>query len=57
MAPRPRNGNENAYREGLYAAMAFGLPGLRTFAWEWLEELWCVCCYGTEESLGLPLKQ
>ena len=57
MAPRPRNGNENAYREGLYAAMAFGLPGLRTFAWEWLEELWCVCCYGTEESLELPLKQ
>ena len=46
-----------AYRESLYAGMAFGFSDLRAFAREWLEELLRVGYYGMEESLGLPLKQ
>jgi hypothetical protein len=37
--------------------MAFGMPDVRDFAREWLQELLRVGYYGMEESLGLPLKQ
>jgi hypothetical protein len=37
--------------------MAFGMPDMRAFAREWLEELLRVGYYGMEESLGLPFKQ
>lgn len=53
----PWCGDMEAYRESLYAGMAFGLSDLRAFAREWLEELLRVGYYGMEESLGLPLKQ
>ncbi|MEJ7873027.1 MAG: hypothetical protein WKF67_12285, partial [Rubrobacteraceae bacterium] len=53
----PWNGNLEAYREDLYGGMAFGLPDVRAFAQEWLEELLRVGYYGMEESLGLPLRQ
>ncbi len=53
----PWGGDMEAYRESLYAGMAFGFPDLRAFAREWLEELLRVGYYGMEESLGLPLKQ
>ena len=46
-----------AYREDLYAGMAYGMLDMRDFAGEWLEELLRVGYYGMEESLGLPLKQ
>ncbi len=53
----PWEGDLEAYREDLYAGMAFGMPDVRAFAGEWLEELLRVGYYGMEESLGLPLKQ
>jgi hypothetical protein len=53
----PWEGDLEAYREDLYAGMAFGMPDMRAFAREWLEELVRVGYYGMEESLGLPLKQ
>jgi hypothetical protein len=53
----PWDGDLEAYREDLYAGMAFGMPDMRAFAREWLEELLLVGYYGMEESLGLPLKQ
>jgi hypothetical protein len=53
----PWNGDVEAYREDLYGGMAFGLSDLRAFAQEWLEELVRVGYHGTDESLGLPLKQ
>lgn len=53
----PWGGDLEAYREDLYAGMAFGFSDLRAFAREWLEELLRVGYYGMEESLGLPLKQ
>lgn len=53
----PWGGDMEAYRESLYAGMAFGFSDLRAFAREWLEELLRVGYYGMEESLGLPLKQ
>ncbi len=53
----PWGGDMEAYRESLYAGMAFGFSDLRAFACEWLEELLRVGYYGMEESLGLPLKQ
>lgn len=53
----PWYGDTEAYREDLYAGMAFGLPDVRAFAREWLEELLRVGYYGMEESLGLSLKQ
>ncbi|MEW6635871.1 MAG: hypothetical protein AB1425_03560 [Actinomycetota bacterium] len=53
----PWDGDREAYREGLYAGMAFGFSDLRSFAREWLDELSRVGYYGMEESLGLPLKQ
>jgi hypothetical protein len=53
----PWDGDMEAYRESLYAGMAFGFSDLRAFAREWLEELLRVGYYGMEESLGLPLKQ
>lgn len=53
----PWCGNLEAYREDLYFGISFGLPDLRAFAREWLEELLRVGYYGMEESLGLPLKQ
>lgn len=53
----PWCGDVEAYRESLYAGMAFGLSDLRAFAREWLEELLRVGYHGMEESLGLPLKQ
>src|SRR5919107_2100815 len=53
----PWEGDLEAYREDLYAGMAFGMPDMRAFAREWLEELLRVRYYGMEESLGLPLKQ
>jgi hypothetical protein len=53
----PWDGDLESYREDLYAGMAFGMPDMRAFAREWLEELLRVGYYGMEESLGLPLKQ
>src|SRR5215213_4074757 len=53
----PWEGDLEAYREDLYAGMAFGMRDMRAFAREWLEELLRVGYYGMEESLGLPLKQ
>ena len=53
----PWDGDLEAYREDLYAGMAFGMHDMRAFAREWLEELVRVGYYGMEESLGLPLKQ
>jgi len=53
----PWEGDLQAYREDLYAGMAFGMPDMRAFAREWLEELLRVGYYGMEESLGVPLKQ
>ena len=53
----PWDGDLEAYREDLYAGMAFGMHDMRAFAREWLEELLRVGYYGMEESLGLPLKQ
>jgi hypothetical protein len=53
----PWGGDMEAYREDLYAGMAFGFSDLRAFAREWLEELLRVGYYGMEESLGLPFKQ
>src|SRR5215211_3396976 len=53
----PWEGDLEAYREDLYAGMALGMPDMRAFAREWLEELIRVGYYGMEESLGLPLKQ
>jgi hypothetical protein len=53
----PWDGDLEAYREDLYAGMAFGMEDVRAFAREWLEELLRVGYYGMEESLGLPLKQ
>lgn len=53
----PWYGDAEAYREDLYSGMAFGLPDVRAFAREWLEELLRVGYHGMEESLGLPLKQ
>jgi len=53
----PWEGDLEAYREDLYAGMAFGMRDMRAFAREWLEELLRVGYYGVEESLGLPLKQ
>ncbi|WP_143527466.1 sigma-70 region 4 domain-containing protein [Rubrobacter xylanophilus] len=53
----PWDGDVEAYRENLYAGMAFAFSDLRAFAREWLEELSRVGYYGMEESLGLPLKQ
>ncbi len=53
----PWEGDLEAYREDLYAGMAFGMHDMRAFAGEWLEELLRVGYYGMEESLGLPLKQ
>ena len=55
--PSPWDGALEAYREDLYAGMAFGMPDMRAFAREWLEELLRVGYYGMEESLGLPFKQ
>jgi len=55
--PSPWDGDLEAYREDLYAGMAFGMPDMRAFAREWLEELLRVGYYGMEESLGLPFKQ
>jgi hypothetical protein len=55
--PSPWDGDLEAYREDLYAGMAFGMPDVRAFAREWLQELLRVGYYGMEESLGLPLKQ
>jgi hypothetical protein len=55
--PSQWDGDLEAYREALYAGMAFGMPDMRAFAREWLEELLRVGYYGMEESLGLPLKQ
>jgi hypothetical protein len=52
--PSPWDGDLQAYREDLYAGMAFGMPA---FAREWLEELLRVGYYGMEESLGMPFKQ
>lgn len=53
----PWDGNLEAYREDLYSGMTFGVPDLRAFAREWVEELARVGYYGMQESLGLPLKQ
>jgi hypothetical protein len=53
----PWEGDMEAYREDLYAGMAYGMLDMRDFAGEWLEELLRVGYYGMEESLGLPLKQ
>lgn len=53
----PWDGDVEAYREDLYAGMAFGFSDLRTFAREWLQELLRVGYYGMEESIGLPVKQ
>jgi hypothetical protein len=53
----PWDGDLEAYREDLYAGMAFGMHDMSAFAREWLEELLRVGYYGMEESLGLPLKQ
>src|SRR5829696_2285789 len=53
----PWDGDLEAYREDLYAGMAFGMHDMRAFAREWLEALLRVGYYGMEESLGLPLKQ
>ena len=53
----PWDGDLEAYREDLYAGMAFGMPDMRAFAREWLEELLRVGYHGMEEALGLPLKQ
>jgi hypothetical protein len=53
----PWDGDLQAYREDLYAGMAFGMEDMRAFAREWLQELLRVGYYGMEESLGLPLKQ
>jgi hypothetical protein len=55
--PSPWDGDLEAYREVLYACMAFGMLDVRDFAREWLEELLRVGYHGMEESLGLPLKQ
>jgi hypothetical protein len=55
--PSPWDGDLEAYREDLYAGMAFGMPDVRAFAREWLQELLRVGYYGMEESLGLTLKQ
>jgi hypothetical protein len=55
--PSPWDGDLEAYREDLYAGMAFGMRDMRAFAREWLEELLRVGYYGMEESLGLPFKQ
>lgn len=53
----PWEGDIEAYRQDLYAGMAFSFADLRSFAREWLDELRRVGYYGMEESLGLPLKQ
>ena len=53
----PWEGDLEAYREDLYAGMAFGMHDMRAFAREWLEELVRVGYHGMEKSLGLPLKQ
>jgi hypothetical protein len=55
--PSPWDGDLEAYREDLYAGMAFGMPDMRAFAREWLQELLRVGYYGMEESLDLPFKQ
>jgi hypothetical protein len=55
--PSPWDGDLEAYREDLYAGMAFGMRDMRAFAREWLEELLRVGYYGMEASLGLPFKQ
>jgi hypothetical protein len=55
--PSPWDGDLQAYREDLYAGIAFGMEDMRPFAREWLEELLRVGYYGMEESLGLPFKQ
>ena len=48
----PWEGALQAYREDLYAGMAFGMPDMRAFAREWLEELLRVGYYGMEECLS-----
>ena len=53
----PWSGNIDAYREDLYAGMAFGFSDLPAFVQEWLEELARVGYYGMQEPLGLALKQ
>lgn len=53
----PWEGDAEAYREDLYAGMAFGFSDFRAFAREWLEKLLRVGYYGMEGSLGLPIKQ
>jgi hypothetical protein len=53
----PWLGDRDAYREDLYAGLAFSFTDLRAFAREWLEELLRVGYYGMEESLELPIKQ
>ena len=53
----PWNGDEDAYREDLYAGMAFGLSNLPAFAHEWLEELVRVGYHGVQEPAGLPPKR
>jgi hypothetical protein len=53
----PWEGDLEAYREDLYAGMAFGMQDMRAFAGEWLEELLRIGYHGMDESLGLPLKQ
>jgi hypothetical protein len=53
----PWEGDLEAYREDLYAGMAFDMPDMRAFAGEWLEELLRIGYHGMDESLGLPLKQ
>ena len=55
--PSPWDGDLEAYREDLYAGMAFGMSDVRAFAREWLEELLRVGYFGMEESLDLPFKQ
>ena len=55
--PSPWDGDLEAYREDLYAGMAFGMRDMRAFAREWLEELLRVGYYGMERLLGLPFKQ
>lgn len=53
----PWAGDREAYREDLYAGLAFTFTDLRAFSREWLEELLRVGYYGREDSLGLPVKQ
>lgn len=57
LGPSSVNGNLEAYREDVYSRMTFGLPDLRAFAQEWLEELARVGYHGMEEFPGFPLKQ